>query len=88
MMIRKYMLGLGSALILSMLAAGCGGGSNNDSSFDRSGKNNTAEPVAAQDTFVDAVKTIVATTSDTTEPVSIDAITPTSPSNTAPVPIS
>ncbi|MGV8893431.1 MAG: hypothetical protein ACOH2K_10940 [Burkholderiaceae bacterium] len=87
MMIRKYMLGLGSALILSMLVAGCGG-DDNGSPFDRSGKYNTAEPVAAQDGFVDAVKTIVATTSDTTEPVSIDAITPTSPSNTAPVPIS
>ncbi|MGV8898934.1 MAG: hypothetical protein ACOH2B_06820 [Burkholderiaceae bacterium] len=87
MMIRKYMLGLGSALILSMLVAGCGG-DDDHGLFDRSGKNNTAEPVAAQDAFVDAVQAVVATTSDTTEPVSIDAITPTSPSNTAPVPIS
>ncbi|MEO6353596.1 MAG: hypothetical protein ABI575_09825 [Oxalobacteraceae bacterium] len=86
MRIRKYMLGLGSALILSMLVAGCGG--DDHVPFDRSGKNNSAEPVAAQDAFVDAVQAVVATTSDTAEPVSIDAITATSPNNTAPVPIS
>ncbi|MFC3109446.1 hypothetical protein ACFQAT_27805 [Undibacterium arcticum] len=53
-----------------------------------SGANNTAEPVVAQDAFVDAVAAAVATSSDTTEPVSIDAITVTGPDNTTPVPIS
>ncbi|GAC1323740.1 MAG: hypothetical protein NVSMB28_17280 [Collimonas sp.] len=90
MITRKSMLGLCLALILPMLIAGCGGGGGSDIGTrpDLSGANNAAEPVAAQDAFVDAVNGIIATTSDVTEPVSIDSIMTTSPDNTAPVPLS
>ncbi len=79
MIIKKSMLGLGSVLVLSMLVVGCGG-DDDDRPFDRNG-------VASQDAFILAVKAIVATTSDTTEPVSIDSITPTTRDNTEPASI-
>ncbi|NMM36550.1 MAG: hypothetical protein HHJ09_03420 [Glaciimonas sp.] len=86
MIIKKSILGLGSALVLAMLVSGCGG-NGDDNRFDRSGSNNTGEPVAAQDAFIDAVKGVVATTSDTTEAGPIDSITPTGRNDTAPVQI-
>lgn len=86
MIIKKSLLGLGLALVFSMLVVGCNSSSGDKS--DLSGANNAAEALAAQDLFVEAVKAVIATTSDETEPVSIDANTPTSPDNTAPVPIS
>lgn len=88
MIIKKSMCGLGSVLALSLLVAACGGNDNgNGTPVDLSGANNTGEPVAAQDSFIDAVKVVVAATSETTEPGSIDSIAITTPNNTAPLPL-
>lgn len=87
MITRKSMLELGSALLLSMLIAGCGS-DNNANQTDITGANNTAEPLVAPDTFLAAVTAAVATTSDTADPASIDSTTITGPDNTAPGPIS
>ena len=87
MITKKCMMGLGSALVLSILLGGCGGGGDNQTPFDRTGSNNSAEPVASQDAFIASVNGIIATTSDVTEPVSIDSIMATTPDNTAPLPL-
>lgn len=88
MTIKKTTWGLSSALTLLLLIAGCGGDHDNGPPPDLSGADNTAEPVAAKDSFIDAVTVVVAATSETTEPGSIDSITATSPNNTAPIPVS
>ena len=87
MAIKKTIWALGSTLVLSLLVVGCGG-HHNDTPFDFSGADNKAEPVATQDSFIDAVQAVIATTAETTEPGSIDSIMATTPNNTAPLPLS
>ncbi len=88
MAIKKTTWALGSTLALSLLVVGCGGHHNDTPPFDFSGADNKAEPVAAQDSFIDAVRGVIAATSETTEPGSIDSIMVTTPNNTAPLPLS
>ncbi|KAF3998460.1 hypothetical protein [Glaciimonas immobilis] len=86
MITKKILLGLGSGLLLSLLLGGCGGGGGDfHAPVDLTGANNGAEPVAAQDAFIDSVNGIVATTSDVSEPTSIDSLMATTPDNTAPL---
>ncbi|HEY0489114.1 MAG TPA: hypothetical protein VGD30_06325 [Telluria sp.] len=75
-----------AALAASFLLAGCG--SDNDD--DRSTPPPTAPapaPTPPMDAFIAFVKAQVASMLDTTEPVSIDSVTATTPDNTEPEPV-
>jgi hypothetical protein len=75
-----WLLPLVAATALGLSA--CGGGGNDNQS--NAGGSGTGDAV---DSFFAQVAAIIATTSDSTEPVSTDAITATSPEATEPQPI-
>jgi len=76
-------LAFGAAMACAALAlAACHSSDHHD---------NNAPPVTSQpnpngtvDTFIAAVKAVIAGTSDTTEPGSVDGVTATAPENTEP----
>ncbi|GAC1415686.1 MAG: hypothetical protein NVSMB6_18050 [Burkholderiaceae bacterium] len=71
--LRWAVLGTLAALVL----AGCGGGSNNDAGASAA----TGQP----DSFFSAVSSVIASTSDTAEPTSTDAITATALDGAEPI---
>ena len=74
-----------SALALTALLAGCGGGTDSGSGGDNGGT--TPPPVVLLDAFYVAVSNVILTTSDDKDGVGIDAIMATSPEDTEPVPL-
>lgn len=83
-----------AAALLAFAMAGCGGGdSGNGSTASGSGAasanstgNNTLQS-AATDSFLSQIMNLIASTSDTAEPVAVDATPAPMPDNTEPVPI-
>lgn len=79
----RNILGL-VALTLALSACGGGGGSGTPTPIDPPAP---TPPTAMIDAFITSVLAIVGATSDTSEPVSLDAYAVTAPDDTAPTPI-
>lgn len=85
---RPGRLALGVAVVAGVLTLAACGGSDNDG-----GGSSTTPPTAGTptpgstlDSFIQIVKALVATTSETTEPVPVTDVTPTTPENVEPDP--
>ena len=73
-----------AALALLLALAACGGSSNDHGSDNDGGQAANPGPT---DAFVAKVQAIIGTSSDNTEPESIDAVAVTTPETTEPAPL-
>lgn len=88
----KHTLLMAPAAVLILAMAGCGGGGGgneaggNAVSANSAGAN--ANQSAATDSFLSQIRNLIAGTSDTAEPVAVEASPAPMPDNTEPVPVS
>jgi hypothetical protein len=80
--------GAGVAIVTAALLLAACGSSDDDKYTSTTPGASQPPPAAYVDTFIAYVQSLIATTSDTSEPVAIDSVPVTAPENTEPVPVS
>lgn len=83
---RPGRLALGAAVAAVVLTLAACGGSSNDGGGTVPPVTTTPTPGSTLDSFIQIVKALVATTSETTEPVPVTDVVPTTPENVEPDP--
>lgn len=73
------------AAAAALLLGACGHNDHDDNSMAPGSSQTTPPPVSTVDAFIAYVQSVVASMSDTAEPVAIDAVAVTTPENTEPV---
>jgi hypothetical protein len=79
---KKYLLIAGMSVVL----AACGGSDGDSASANPGGGN--SPPMSTVDAFFSRVMALIGSSPDNTEPVAVDSVTPTTPEDSEPSPLS
>lgn len=80
---RKYLLIIGMSAVL----AACGGGGDGGGTAANPG-GGSSPPMSTVDAFFSRVMALIGSSPENTEPVAVDSVTPTTPEDTEPSPLS